>query len=170
LSTQNSDGVFGFYQGDDSNVYMTALVSITLQQFQRTTSIATAINKATSYLIAHQNADGGFGSGGARPSPYIVYETSLRSGRIAQDYFEWRLLSFDSERGKKYKFKMTFKSNDMRFDQVKKEIYIEEDYDYAALPWWALFRLIFLSIFIVTFIPLLIIGILSVRKRRSRSN
>ena len=99
-----------------------------------------------------------------------IDETSLRSGRIAQDYFEWRLLSFDSEKGKKYKFKMTFKNNDIRFDQVKKEIYIEEDYDYAALPWWALFRLIFLSIFIVTFIPLLIIVILLVRKRRARSN
>ena len=72
LSTQNADGGFGFYQGDESNVYMTALVSMTLQQFPRTTSIATAINKATSYLIAHQNADGGFGS-----SPSTVYETAL---------------------------------------------------------------------------------------------
>ncbi|MEW6416806.1 MAG: prenyltransferase/squalene oxidase repeat-containing protein [Nitrospirota bacterium] len=79
LSTQNTDGGFGFYpspcsgcEGDESNVYMTALVSITLQQFQRTTSIATAINKATSYLIAHQNTEGGFGS-----SLSTVYETAL---------------------------------------------------------------------------------------------
>jgi prenyltransferase beta subunit len=58
LSTQNPDGGFGFYSGDESNVYMTAIVSSTLQQFPQTTSIATAINKATSYLIAHQNTDG----------------------------------------------------------------------------------------------------------------
>lgn len=71
-STQNSDGGWGFYQGDASNVYMTAMVSSTLQQFPRTTAIATAINRATSYLIAHQNADGGFGS-----SPFNAYETAL---------------------------------------------------------------------------------------------
>ncbi len=77
LNNQNTDGGWAFRQaqGDetyDSNVYMTALVSWTLQQFPQTTSIATAVNKATSYLIAHQNADGGFGS-----SPSTVYETAL---------------------------------------------------------------------------------------------
>jgi hypothetical protein len=56
----------------DSEVYYTALISSILQQFPQTTSIATAINKATAYLIAHQNADGGFGA-----SPSTVYETSL---------------------------------------------------------------------------------------------
>ena len=85
LSNQNTDGGFGFYpstcsgcnDGDESNVYMTAMVSSTLQQFQRTTSIATAINKATGYLIAHQNADGGFGEGGGTPPlQSTVYETA----------------------------------------------------------------------------------------------
>lgn len=72
LSIQNPDGGWGFYQGDESSVYMTALVSMTLQQFPQTTSIATAINKATFFLIAHQNTDGGFGS-----SPSTVFETAL---------------------------------------------------------------------------------------------
>lgn len=72
LSTQNADGGWGFYQGDASNVYMTAVVSSILQQFPRTTSVATAINKATAYLKAHQNPDGGFGG-----SPSTVYETAL---------------------------------------------------------------------------------------------
>ena len=80
ISNQNTDGGFGFYpstcsgcnDADDSNIYMTALVSSTLQQFQQTTSIATAVNKATSYLVAHQNTDGGFGI-----SPSTVYETAL---------------------------------------------------------------------------------------------
>ncbi len=85
-NTQNTDGGWGFYpstcsgcnDGDDSNVYMTAFVSSTLQQFPRTTSLATAINKAIYYLIVHQNPDGGFGSGGASPTPTsTVYETAL---------------------------------------------------------------------------------------------
>jgi len=72
VGNQNPDGGWGLKAGMDSEVYYTALISSTLQQFQRTTSIATAINKATSYLIAHQNADGGFGG-----SPSTVYETAL---------------------------------------------------------------------------------------------
>jgi len=77
LSTQNTDGGFGFYQGDESNVYMTAMVSSILQQFPQTTSIATAINEATTYLIAHQNTDGGFGEGGGTPPlQSTVFETA----------------------------------------------------------------------------------------------
>lgn len=71
-NSQNPDGGWGFVQGDDSNVYMTAVVSSTLQLFPQTTTIATTINKATAFLISHQNADGGFGS-----SPSTVYETAL---------------------------------------------------------------------------------------------
>lgn len=71
-STQNADGGWGFYQGDGSNVYMTAVVSMTLQQFPTTPTLATALSKATAYLKAHQNTDGGFGS-----SPSTVYETAL---------------------------------------------------------------------------------------------
>ena len=70
LSTQNTDGGWAFYQGDpstgsgqaDSNVYMTAIVSWTLQQFPQTTSIATAINKATTYIINQQLTDGSWGT------------------------------------------------------------------------------------------------------------
>ncbi len=77
ISNQNSDGGWGFKQGTDSKVYYTALISSTLQQFPRTTSIATAINKATAYLISHQNADGGFGEGGGTPPlQSTVYATA----------------------------------------------------------------------------------------------
>lgn len=71
-STQNPDGGWGFVIGDDSSVYVTALVSRTIQQFTQTTSLATALNKATSYLLTKQNSDGGFGS----PSS-MVHETAL---------------------------------------------------------------------------------------------
>jgi len=70
-NNQNADGGWGLKQGMDSEVYYTALVLSTLQQFSLTTTLATAINKATSYLIAHQNPDGGFGSGGVNPAPTI---------------------------------------------------------------------------------------------------
>ncbi|MCL4479393.1 MAG: hypothetical protein M1381_09895 [Deltaproteobacteria bacterium] len=72
VTNQNTDGGWGFYAGDDSNVYMTAMVSYTLEQFARTSSIATVLNNAMNYLVAHQNSDGGFGS-----SPSTVYETAL---------------------------------------------------------------------------------------------
>jgi hypothetical protein len=74
---QNSDGGWGFHSGADSNVYITAIVSATLQQFPQMTTIATAVNKATSFLLAHQNVDGGFGS-----SPSTVYETALAYSAI----------------------------------------------------------------------------------------
>jgi len=69
---QNPDGGWGFSKGDSSNVYMTAVVSATLQQFPQTTVVSTVASKATAYLLAHQNGDGGFGS-----SPSTVYETAL---------------------------------------------------------------------------------------------
>ena len=69
--SQNPDGGWGFTKGDDSNVYLTAIVSATLQQFPQMTTIATAVNKATSYLLAQQNADGSFGSS------FTAYETAL---------------------------------------------------------------------------------------------
>jgi hypothetical protein len=79
LFTQNPDGGWGFYpaacatcQADPSNCYMTAMVVATLQQFTPTTSRVAAINKATGYLVAHQNTDGGFGS-----SQSTIYETAL---------------------------------------------------------------------------------------------
>ncbi len=69
LNHQNTDGGWGFDNGDVSNIYMTAVVSRTLQLFAQTSAIATAVNKATSFIVAHQNADGGFGSS--------ISETSL---------------------------------------------------------------------------------------------
>ena len=69
--SQNPDGGWGFSTGDDSNIFMTAIVSATLQQFPQMTSIATAVSKATTYLLAQQNPDGGFGSSST------AYETAL---------------------------------------------------------------------------------------------
>lgn len=87
-SSQNTDGGWGFYKGNSSNVYMTAIVSATLQQFPQTTTLATAIGKATSYLRARQNADGGFGS-----SPSTVYETALAYGALVSVITDATVLS-----------------------------------------------------------------------------
>jgi prenyltransferase beta subunit len=84
IAAQNADGGWAFRQAqgditEDSSVYMTAIVSMTLQQFTQTTSIATAVNKAKTYLISHQNSDGGFGEGGGTPplqSPSTIYKTA----------------------------------------------------------------------------------------------
>ncbi len=72
VTNQNSDGGWGFYAGDDSNVYMTALVLQTFDMFDSTFNIKNSIQIAVAYLLAHQNSDGGFGS-----SPSTVYETAL---------------------------------------------------------------------------------------------
>ena len=87
LNSQNADGGWGFCSssskgcsdgGADTNIYMTALISSTLQQFPQTTSIASAVNKATAYLISNQNTDGGFGpSSGSGQGISTVYETAL---------------------------------------------------------------------------------------------
>jgi subtilase family serine protease len=69
---QNSDGGWGFTAGDESNVYMTAIVLNTLAQLDDTYTLHTAVNDGAAYLLANQNIDGGFGS-----SPSTVYETAL---------------------------------------------------------------------------------------------
>jgi hypothetical protein len=75
---QNPDGGWGFLPGDDSNVYLTAVVSDTLQQFPQMTPIAGAVSKAGTFLLGHQNMDGGFGG-----SPSTVYETALAYAALA---------------------------------------------------------------------------------------
>lgn len=72
LSTQNSDGGWGFYQGDNSNVYMTALVVDVFSQYKSVYNLQNQINSGVSYLLTKQNPDGGFGT-----SPSTIYETAL---------------------------------------------------------------------------------------------
>ncbi len=72
LSIQNADGGWGLSEVAESNVYMTATVSITLKQFSQTPQLAASIDKAANYLIAKQNVDGGFGS-----NPSALHETAL---------------------------------------------------------------------------------------------
>jgi subtilase family serine protease/prenyltransferase beta subunit len=72
LVHQNTDGGWGFDNGDASNLYMTALVVKTLSQFKTTYNLQNQINSGAAYLLSKQNADGGFGS-----STSTAYETGL---------------------------------------------------------------------------------------------
>ncbi|WP_041245589.1 CARDB domain-containing protein [Geotalea uraniireducens] len=72
LSTQNPDGGWGFYQGDDSNIYVTAQVLSTLARFRTVYIVEPQLASAASFLLSSQNPDGGFGVGSS-----IVYETAL---------------------------------------------------------------------------------------------
>ena len=82
-NSQHSDGGWGFTTESNSNVAMTAVVASTLQQFPQTAIIATALNKAASYLLSHQNLDGGFGvTPGGSPASSI-HETALASIALA---------------------------------------------------------------------------------------
>jgi len=72
VTKQNSDGGWGFYAGDDSNVYMTAMVLQVFDGLKATYNLTVPISNAAQYLLSHQNSDGGFGS-----STSTVYETTL---------------------------------------------------------------------------------------------
>ncbi len=72
IDNQNIDGGFGFYSGDDSNVFMTATVLKTFSLFKNTFLLQSEIDDAAAYLLYQQNPDGGFGSGVS-----TVYETAL---------------------------------------------------------------------------------------------
>jgi subtilase family serine protease len=70
INNQNPDGGFGFYSGDESNVYMTAVVLKTLSSYNNTFDLQAEIDDAVAYLLTTQNPDGSFGEG-------TVYETAV---------------------------------------------------------------------------------------------
>ncbi|MEN8135666.1 MAG: carboxypeptidase regulatory-like domain-containing protein [Thermodesulfobacteriota bacterium] len=72
LSNQNSDGGWGFFDNSESNTYITAVVSLALQQFKEIYNLNAQINSAKIYLLSQQNGDGGFGS-----SLSTIHETAL---------------------------------------------------------------------------------------------
>lgn len=82
------------------------------------------------------------------------------------EYFEWTLMQFNAKKGEKYKVRILFNSDKKAFDEMKKEIYIQQDYDYAAKPFWYLFQRTFLIIFIATLMPALIVGVILWRKKK----
>lgn len=84
-NTQNPDGGWAFTPGGDSSIYVTAIVSATLQQFPQSTTIANTITKASAYLTGWQNQDGGFGTSPSGTSSSTVFETALSYAALVGD-------------------------------------------------------------------------------------
>jgi prenyltransferase beta subunit len=90
-NSQNPDGGWSFAASDpsagsgqaDSSLFITAIVSATLQQFPQTVAIATTSLKATAYLAAHQNSDNGFGVTASGAPASTVFETALTAIALA---------------------------------------------------------------------------------------
>lgn len=92
---------------------------------------------------------------------------SISAGH-GNEYFEWTLMRFNAEKGEKYKVKIVFSSDNKNYDSMKKEIYVQQDYDYAAKPFWYLFQRVFLVVFIATLLPILIIGLIYWRENAKK--
>lgn len=93
----------------------------------------------------------------------------MPAGSYGDKYFQWTLVQFDAEKGKKYKVKIVFSSDNKNYDAMKKEIFVQQDYDYASMPYWYLFQRVFLVVFIATLVPVLITGFIMWRKKKNRT-
>ncbi len=94
----------------------------------------------------------------------VINQNSRIHESGSQEYLAWYFLPFSAERWKKYKLKVDFQSDNKFFDKMAKEIYVEEIYDSASAPWWTLLQRISLIVFIITLLPILIIGLLWLKK------
>ena len=101
-----------------------------------------------------------------RDNDYNLLRTTFvdQNSRIPQSWsnkeFERYFLSFNAKKKQTFKLKMTFHSNNELLNKIRKEIYIEKDYDYAAKPWWKVFQIVFLIVFATTLLAILIIGLI----------
>ncbi len=69
---QNPDGGWGIIPGAASNVYITSKVLLTLKEYGAFFDVQTNTDKGATWLLAHQNADGGWGDGNS-----TIYESAL---------------------------------------------------------------------------------------------
>ena len=88
VNAQNTDGGWGISRGSDSDLFITAKVLITLQQYIGSHDLGDVVDAGLVWLKARQNADGGFGLDGGS-----AYETAV--GYIA--LAEKSLLSAESQ-------------------------------------------------------------------------
>ncbi len=73
-TTQNTDFGWGFEEGDESSVFMTATVLKTLLLFRDTYNFESEITTAASCLLSTHTPEGGFGT---TPEETALYETAL---------------------------------------------------------------------------------------------
>ena len=72
LASQDANGGWGLISGDRSEIYYTGKVMQALLTQAQTLQIANALSTGTSFLLNHQNPDGGFGESGS-----TIWETAL---------------------------------------------------------------------------------------------
>ncbi|MEN8263006.1 MAG: CARDB domain-containing protein [Nitrospirota bacterium] len=79
IDNQNTDGGFGLYFDDNSNIHMTSLVLKIFSSYNGTFDLQDEINDTAAYLLTKQNTDGGFGS-----SLSTVHETAFAFVSLVQ--------------------------------------------------------------------------------------
>ncbi len=73
----------------------------------------------------------------------------------AKDSFRLDLATLSIVRGEKYRLVLSFESDDIRFNEAPKEIFLRQQRDYAAVPWLALGQLLGLISAVVILLILL---------------
>lgn len=68
------------------------------------------------------------------------------------------LLSFNAKKNEKFRIIVTFQGGNDLLNKLDKEIYVEKDYDPASFPFWGLFRLVSIGLFLIAFLSFLIVG------------
>lgn len=96
----------------------------------------------------------------------IKQNSFMPAGGYTNEYFDWKLLQFDAKRGEKYKVNIIFRSDFKDFDKMRKELYVEQDYDSPSAVWWLVLQRVYLIVFIVTFVSSLIISLLFWRQNK----
>lgn len=85
-----------------------------------------------------------------------------------RDYIEMTLFSFDAKRKEKYRLEISFMSSEGFFDLFLKksnELLIEEDYDYAAMPWLHFIKLLSEVVLAASFLTSMFLIYLILKKK-----
>jgi hypothetical protein len=86
-----------------------------------------------------------------------------------RDYIELYLASFEAKNQKDYQISLEFNNSEHFFNRFKYKsnvVFVEEDYDYAALPWLNLFHSLSKILLLISFLSAAITITLLVRKKR----
>ena len=84
---------------------------------------------------------------------YHIDNNNLDVVSISEASFNWSLLPYNTFQGindENYQLSLSFKVNDTFFDDIKKQIIIEQSYDSAAIPWVELFLQVALIMLLVS--------------------
>lgn len=81
LATQQADGAFGMAP-DAPNAYITSIVALALQANGNNTAALNALNRVNAWLLAHQGADGSWGSVAETSAVYLALIGSVSDAAL----------------------------------------------------------------------------------------